>query len=92
MGHEIESRVKIAVYGLFLPIFLVDIGLRADARAALGGALGLAVAVVVVAVVTKFAGAALGARISGFGWRSSGRGGAGPGSYTHLPRPARGLV
>ncbi|MBK6770316.1 MAG: cation:proton antiporter [Ardenticatenales bacterium] len=77
MGHEIESRVKIAVYGLFLPIFLVDIGLRADARAALGGALGLAVAVVVVAVVTKFAGAALGARISGFGWRSSVRVGAG---------------
>lgn len=78
MGHEIESRVKIAVYGFFLPIFLVDIGLRADARAALGGgALGLAVAVVVVAVVTKFAGAALGARISGFGWPSSMRVGAG---------------
>lgn len=77
MGHEIESRVKIVVYGMFLPIFLVDIGLRADARSALGGTLGLAFAVVAVAVVTKLVGAACGARIGGFGWPSSVRVGAG---------------
>lgn len=77
MAHEVEARLKTLVYGLFLPVFLVDIGLRADARAALGAGLGLALAVVAVAITTKLAGAALGARLAGFGWPSSLRVGAG---------------
>lgn len=77
MAHEVESRLKTLVYGLFLPVFLVDIGLRADARAALGAGLALAVSVVVVAIVSKLAGAAVGARLAGFGWRPSLRVGAG---------------
>lgn len=65
--HQLAEKLQALAYGFFVPIFFVDIGLRADLRAALHpSVIWLGLAIIVVAIVTKTAGAWLGSRLAGF--------------------------
>jgi Kef-type K+ transport system membrane component KefB len=71
--HELEEKAKVLVYSLFVPIFFVDIGLRANLREALTGPLvWLGLGIVVVAI-----GSGVGALLTGFSFKESLRVGAG---------------
>jgi len=63
--HFVQERLKIAAYGLFVPVFFVSIGLEADVRM-LGGAVSLTLLLVVAAIVTKIVGAGGGALLGRF--------------------------
>jgi Kef-type K+ transport system membrane component KefB len=76
-AHHIEGSLAALAYGLFVPIFLVNIGLQADLRAISGAAWYLAIALTIVAIVTKVAGSGLGALAGGFDRRDSLRLGVG---------------
>jgi len=67
LDEPLTERTRAIAYAFFVPIFFVDIGLRADLRAALGGQeVLLGLAIVGVAIVGKVVGAGLGARLAGF--------------------------
>ena len=75
--HHIETSLAALAYGLFVPIFLVNIGLQANLRAISGAAWYSAIALTVVAIVTKVVGSGLGALAGGFDRRDSLRLGVG---------------
>nr|HMT19724.1 cation:proton antiporter [Promineifilum sp.] len=63
---QIEEKVSAMAYGLFVPVFLVNIGLQANLRE-IGPQLWLfAVVLTLVAIVTKVIGSGGGARLAGF--------------------------
>lgn len=63
---EIEENVSAMAYGLFVPVFLVNIGLQANLRE-IGAQLWLfAVILTLVAIVTKIIGSGGGARLARF--------------------------
>lgn len=67
--HVLEEKVEVMVYGLFVPIFFVAIGLSADVRAvfAAGGTVVvIALAVIVASIVFKLVGAGGGALLTGY--------------------------
>lgn len=67
--HVLEEKVEVMVYGLFVPIFFVAIGLSADVRAvfAAGGTvLTIAMVVIVASIVFKLVGAGGGALLTGY--------------------------
>ncbi len=70
-AHHIEGRLAALAYGLFVPIFLVNIGLQANLRAISGSAWYLAIALTAVAIISKVAGSGLGALAGGFNRRES---------------------
>ena len=70
-AHHIEGRLAALAYGLFVPIFLVNIGLQANLRAISGSAWYLAIALTAVAIISKVAGSGLGALAGGFTRRES---------------------
>ena len=74
---EIERGIHTLNYALFVPIFLVVIGLRADLRQLSGGDLGLTALLCLVAIVSKILGCGLGARLGGMSWHESLRVGTG---------------
>ena len=74
---KIERGMHVLAYAFFVPIFLVGIGLQADARALSAQDLGLTVWVVALAVVTKLLGAGAGALLGGLKPRSAWRVGIG---------------
>jgi Kef-type K+ transport system membrane component KefB len=61
----IEPGMNALAYGLFVPIFFVNIGLRIDLRSLQLDAAGLILLVTLAAVAGKLAGAAGGARLGG---------------------------
>ena len=63
---RIESGISTLAYGVFVPIFFINVGLSANARELGGESLWLVVALIVVAVISKVLGAGLGARLAGF--------------------------
>jgi Kef-type K+ transport system membrane component KefB len=68
---EIETGVSALAYGLFVPIFFVNIGLRVDLTAVFGGAWLLALVLTIVAVVSKIIGCGLGGRVGGLSNREA---------------------
>ncbi|PWH17708.1 MAG: cation:proton antiporter [Ardenticatenia bacterium] len=74
---EIERGIHALNYALFVPIFLVVIGLRADLRQLSGSDIGLTALLCLVAIVSKILGCGLGARLGGMSWRESLRVGTG---------------
>lgn len=62
---NIESGMGTLAYGVFVPIFFMNVGLSANARE-LSQDVWLVVAMIVVAVISKILGAGLGARLAGF--------------------------
>ena len=64
--HQIEEGVSAIAFGLFVPIFLVNIGLQANLRDIGGGLWLFAIVLTVVAVLSKVIGSGGGAKLTGF--------------------------
>lgn len=75
--ERIERGISALSYGLFVPIFFVNIGLSVDARQLDAGVLLLMLGITVAAILGKWVGAGLGARLAEFSWRESIQLGAG---------------
>jgi Kef-type K+ transport system membrane component KefB len=76
--HELEEKAKALVYSVFVPIFFVDIGLRANVIEAFSGPLWLfGIGIVIVALIGKVVGSGLGAYVSKFSFQESLRVGTG---------------
>jgi Kef-type K+ transport system membrane component KefB len=75
--REIERGMHTLSYAFFVPLFLVSIGLQADARSLGGAGLAFAGVLAVVAVASKVIGCGLGARLAGMRWPESLRIGVG---------------
>src|SRR5690606_13040138 len=66
----IMEKVETISYSIFVPIFFAYIGISAEFSGVIDN-LGLIISLSILAVLTKFVGAGLGAKLSGFGWNSS---------------------
>ena len=75
--ERIERGIHALAFAFFVPIFLVSIGLQADARALSVGDLGLVAVTCVIAIVSKVLGAGGGARLGGLAWPEALRVGVG---------------
>lgn len=64
--EHIESGISALAYGLFVPVFFINVGLSANARELTLESLWLLLAMAGVAIVGKVFGAGAGARLSGF--------------------------
>lgn len=69
--HDIERGLWSLSYGLFVPIFFINIGLHVDIRGMGISALWLLLAITVVAILGKILGAGLGAKLGNFNWKES---------------------
>ena len=77
LKEKIERGVHTLAYSFFVPIFLVSIGLAANARSLSFNDLGLTLMISLVAIVSKLIGAGLGARVGGMSGGESWRVGIG---------------
>lgn len=68
--HEIFEKVETISYSIFVPVFFTSIGITAEFHGVMEN-LGLIIGLSIVAVLTKLIGASIGAKMAGFGWRSS---------------------
>ncbi|MCA9835927.1 MAG: cation:proton antiporter [Trueperaceae bacterium] len=76
--HELEEKTQVLVYSLLVPVFFVDIGLRANLREAFSGPyVWLGIGIVLVAIVGKIIGSGTGALITRFSFKESLRVGTG---------------
>jgi Kef-type K+ transport system membrane component KefB len=66
--HEVFEKVETVSYSLFVPVFFTSIGVTVEFAGIMQNA-GLIVVLSLVAIATKLIGSAIGARLSGFGWR-----------------------
>lgn len=68
--HEVFEKVETIGYSIFVPVFFASIGITAQFSGIMNH-LGLIVLLSVLAILTKLVGAAIGAKLAGFGWNSS---------------------
>lgn len=68
--HEIFEKVETISYSIFVPVFFTSIGITAEFHGVMEN-LGLIIFLSILAVLTKLIGASIGAKMAGFGWRSS---------------------
>lgn len=73
---QIDQGIHPITYSMFVPIFFISIGLRANGRE-LGGGLGFLFLILGIAILTKVIGCGFGARFTGFNTRESVRVGVG---------------
>lgn len=64
--ERVQAGVSAIAYGLFVPIFFINIGLSANIRELFGQSFLLFLVMLTVAIIGKVLGAGLGGRISGF--------------------------
>jgi Kef-type K+ transport system membrane component KefB len=69
--ERIEHGIATLAFGLFVPIFFINVGLSANARELGGDIFWLFLAMTLTAIVGKVLGAGLGAELSGFTRRES---------------------
>lgn len=69
-GHIIHQGTSSLGYGFFIPIFFINIGLQAQPTGLVASPV-LMISLIVLAVLTKVIGGGMGARLGGFGNRSS---------------------
>jgi Kef-type K+ transport system membrane component KefB len=74
---ELEAGTHTLTYAFFVPVFLVGIGLTANARLLSASDLGLVIAISIVAILSKLIGAAAGAKLGGTTWTEALRVGVG---------------
>jgi Kef-type K+ transport system membrane component KefB len=77
LRDEIERNMHTITYALFVPVFFVSIGLKANVHVLSGPDVLFALALLLVAVLSKVVGCGLGARLGGFTHRESLRVGVG---------------
>lgn len=75
--ERIERGMSSISYGLFVPIFFVNIGLSVNARQLDVNILLLMLGITFVAILGKWVGSGIGARLADFSWRESIQLGAG---------------
>lgn len=75
--EEITAGIHALAYGLFVPIFFINIGLSTNGRAFHEGMLWLAIAIIGVAIISKWFGAGLGSYLGGLSLREAIQLGAG---------------
>jgi Kef-type K+ transport system membrane component KefB len=75
--ERVEHGVHALAYGLFVPIFFINIGLSVNARALQAEMIVFALVITVVAIIGKWLGAGIGARLGGLSLRASIQLGAG---------------
>lgn len=68
--HTVEERLEPIAYAIFVPIFFVSIGLSVTFEGVTQH-LWLIVVLTVLSIFTKMVGGGLGAKLTGFNWRSS---------------------
>ncbi len=68
---RINAGVSSLAYAVFVPVFFINVGLRADARALTGPTIWLFLTMTIVAIIGKVGGAGLGAALTGFKLRES---------------------
>ncbi|MED4228735.1 cation:proton antiporter [Neobacillus cucumis] len=68
--HEVFEKVETISYSIFVPVFFTSIGITAHFTGITEN-IGLIIILSILAISTKLIGAALGAKASGFGWKSS---------------------
>jgi Kef-type K+ transport system membrane component KefB len=73
---QIDQGIHPITYSMFVPIFFISIGLKANGRE-LGNALGFLLLIIAIAILTKIIGCGVGARLTGFNNRESLRVGIG---------------
>jgi len=71
LKEQIEEDFSKLAYGIFVPIFFVNVGLEANVRQLTVQGVWFLAAVVIVAVVSKVLGVALAGRLSGLGGRQA---------------------
>jgi len=69
--ERIEGSLPVLAYGLFVPIFFINIGLSTDARELFGASFWLFIAITLVAIIGKVIGAGLGALWAGLSRREA---------------------
>jgi len=69
--NEIERGLRSLSYGLFVPIFFINIGLHVDVRGMSISTLWVLVMITIAAIVGKIFGAGLGAKMGKFSWLES---------------------
>jgi Kef-type K+ transport system membrane component KefB len=75
--ERVEQGVHALAYGLFVPIFFINIGLSVNARSLQLDMIVFALVITLVAIVGKWLGAGIGARLGGLSLRESVQLGAG---------------
>jgi Kef-type K+ transport system membrane component KefB len=75
--ERVEHGVHALAYGLFVPIFFINIGLSVNARSLQVEMIWFTLAIILTAVVGKWVGAGIGARLGGLNVRESIQLGAG---------------
>jgi Kef-type K+ transport system membrane component KefB len=63
---ELANGISAIAYGLFVPIFFVNIGLTVDLFSITGSAWAFAIVLTIVAIISKIIGCGFGGRLSGF--------------------------
>lgn len=64
--ERIQSGISSLAYGLFIPVFFINVGLSTDARELFGDIFWLFFAMTILAIIGKILGSGLGAWMSGF--------------------------
>lgn len=77
LQDDIQRGTHTLTYAFFVPLFLVGIGLTANARLLSASSLGFAVIISLVAILSKLIGAGAGAKLGGTTWREALRIGVG---------------
>ncbi len=77
LKEKIARGIHSLAYAFFVPVFLVSIGLTANARSLSVNDLGLTVAISLVAILSKIGGAGIGAKLGGMTWQEALRVGVG---------------
>ena len=65
LKRKLESSFSAIAYGIFVPIFFINIGLSADVRQIAAGDLGLLAGFILVAVLSKIIGSGIGGLLGG---------------------------
>jgi Kef-type K+ transport system membrane component KefB len=69
--ERIQSGISSLAYGMFVPVFFIDVGLQTNARELGGEIFWLFLAMTIVAIIGKVLGAGTGAILSGFSRREA---------------------
>jgi Kef-type K+ transport system membrane component KefB len=75
--ERVEHGVHALAYGLFVPVFFINIGLSVNARSLQMDMIVFALVITLVAIIGKWLGAGVGARLGGLSLRESVQLGAG---------------